>query len=1126
MVMMPALSRPHEQILEMGGQRWFLATTEQAREMGLKRSWDVDWIAEQGVDRSKPFVLDLDTFHAGYGYSHASIPGVYDIADGWDLSTPGKARTWPLLSTCESFGTVSDYRGWTIEHGGYMYVGRGRYVAKYLISDVPGSAPSIVGMHNVGSGMAVAGQMAKHSGFLYVPLVQISNNVLQRFHRLTTVITEVVEVQTIAMSGTPTGGTYTISYNDGVDTSTTSALAFDAASTVVQAALRLLPGLQKVTVVQSGTIPNFTHTITMTAAPGALASTSPPQFTSTDGTTGGTHAIAHATTVAGSADQWDLGPATILSRAFVAWFDKLTLADANNVRSATADPMIGGNWSAKYPVGDAGTNVTHLAVLGDDLLAGKPDGLWSFDESGHARPELGDLRNVVDAQNCIGAAPAQAALFVPHRAGLVRWRPGAFAYVGAEQEGYLEGDVSPHWGRVMGVAAYGKSIYYTVNGSLHAHGFVASLTPGAGRTASYIPHMSHHFDSPVEHCAVVALDRQATSQLAVSAPTDDSAVGTITWTNPGNAQTLDGVYATAAVGTSHYLKALLPAATRVPDGATVLGVEVVVNRRSWVYATPSYVAVASAAGSAVSTISPGKPPGTADGDVMVLSLLSFGALPNAPSGWTLAAAAVSIGGGGTDYTQYMYYKVAASEGASYNITTSGVWTSAIATIVTLRNVDTSNPLDTYSTDAPGFGTNVAPASLTVGAAGAAIVASFCGNAAGANPAVTWTPTTGAERADLSVNKASVETNTQIVAAGTRGDASTASGVANLTGIVAAFRAATLAGTVVDNVVKLVRAGSVVGDNKASATNWPVMVTAERHGGSGDLWGTTLTPAQINAADFGGVLSATNSVGEADVDAITFVVYYQPAGIGDPGAYLAVLTLDAVKTTCTPVIIKLGRAGLAPANDPSIDKAASDAEFKTSRYYAPDRSVSKVYRALTCWLALNPQANTPGVQVWATVDDGAEFQMLDGAGAAAEFTTSGAKRLFFPKTAAAVGHWVQFRVTVPALAGAEVALDATIRNLKVYGVYNPVMTQQVTMALILRQGQHSDGQRELRTPDDQAADLADLAKPQAAATTYKDPETGEDGYFDVQGPRITEMRFKSGQQTLRTAVVRALVQAYT
>ena len=1259
----------------MGGARWFLATTEQAREMGLKRSWDVDWIAEQGVDRSKPFVLDIDTFHGGYGYSHASIPGVYDEADGFDMATPGKARTWPVLSTCESFGTVVDYRGWVIEHGGYMYVARGRYIAKYRVSDTPGSAPEILSMHQVGSGMAVAGQPAEHGGYLYVPIVQVSDEVLQRFHRLTTVNAEVAEVQTIAMSGTPTGGTYTISYNDGVNTSTTTALAFDAASTVVQAALRLLPGLQKITIVQSGTIPDFTHTITMTAAPGALAATSPPQFTSTDGTSGGTHTITHGTSTPGTTDQWDLGPAATLSRTFAAWFDKLTRATANTVSSATADPMTAGNWGALYPVGDAGRNVTALAVLGDDLFAAKPDGLWSFDETAHARHELTDLIHVIDAQNGIGMAAAQGALFIPHRSGFVRWRPGAYVDVGAEQEGYLEGDKSLHWGRVMGVAPFGKVIYYTSSGAYHEHGLLSSLRPG-GRTGGFIPHMSHHFDSPVEHCATLSLDAQPAVPISSAVGSDDSAVGTVTWTNPTYINTSDDAYATAAVGTSHYLKALLPAATRVPTGATVVGVSVGIERKgglgsydtgadsvgtganfasigtnAWTnptnitasddtyatnatagetqglrgsnlgYAVPSTATIlgitveverkASTVTGAISFVAAGgygndwsvpasltvtKPTGTAQYDVLVAAIYwnSESSSLSLPSGWSLISTSTM-----NSIRVSLVYKVAgASEPSTYTFTASGGSPNQVNTvgIAAYRGCDRTSPIvdsaiqidgGDFVQDIPGTTGTGTQVSFVVGNVGSGSVwstpAGFTERADAAGAAVFERSSSGAATSStrtpegawggcsvlLRVASPVLDSQVRIVkadgTAGTTNKAATSTawptteayasygGAADLwdetwtpanvndADFGAVLSAIITTGTasvdhmritvtyqdgdIVDSVVKLVRAGSVVGDNKASASQWPATDGIATYGGSSEMWGTTLTPAQCNAADFGVVLSVVTTAGTASVDAITIAIYYEVAGAADPSTYIAVLQVDAAKTTATPKLFKLGRAGLDPANDPNIDHAASDVEFQTPRYFAPDRSVSKVYRALTCWLDLDPETNTPGVQVWATVDDGTEFQMLDGNGAAAEFTTSGAKRLFFPKTAAAVGHWVQFRVTVPALAGEEVALDATIRNVKVYGVYNPVMTQQVTMGLILRQGAHADGQRELRTPDDQAADLADLAKPQAAATMYKDPETGEEGYFDVQGPHITEMRFKSGQQTLRVATVRALVQNY-
>lgn len=519
----------HQQVLEIGGKRWFLAEKNDLQALRRKRSWDVDWESEQGVDRRRPFVLDLDDFTRGYGFSHANVPGVYQTAHSWDLSTPGKARTWPVLNSFEAFDSESDYRGWVIDHGGYVYVLRGRYVAKYAVNNVPGVESPVIAFHQIGSGMVVAGEPTIWGGDLYVPIVQLSNDTLQRFHRLSTVSADVTEVQTIIMSGTPTGGTYTVSYNDGVATYTTAGIAFDANQATVQAALRLLPGLSKITVVTTGSSPDYTHTVTMTAAPGALASTSPPQFTSSAaGLLGGAPVISHATTVAGTVDQWDLGPASREARCFTVWEDTLVRADGNAVSRASADPMTAGNWGAEYPVGDAGRNITQMSTIGSDLACGKPDGLWTFDENAKGRHEIDDLHDVVDDQNTIGMHMAHAALFIPHRAGFVRWRPGAFSYVGAEQEGYLEGDATPHWGRVMGVAPYGKTIYYTVNDTVENHGIVASLTPGAGRLGGYIPHNSHHFEAEVEHCAIVGLNSNPPASAANGVCSDDNAVGTIT----------------------------------------------------------------------------------------------------------------------------------------------------------------------------------------------------------------------------------------------------------------------------------------------------------------------------------------------------------------------------------------------------------------------------------------------------------------------------------------------------------------------------------------------------------------------------------------------------------------------
>ncbi|RBN50019.1 hypothetical protein DR980_10985 [Flavobacterium psychrolimnae] len=76
-------------------------------------------------------------------------------------------------------------------------------------------------------------------------------------------------------------------------------------------------------------------------------------------------------------------------------------------------------------------------------------------------------------------------------------------------------------------------------------------------------------------------------------------------------------------------------------------------------------------------------------------------------------------------------------------------------------------------------------------------------------------------------------------------------------------------------------GSATGTNKASSTIWSNTETVANYGSPSDLWGTTtLTPAIINAANFGVVLTVKNSNDEdtvASVDYIQIIVSYSIAG---------------------------------------------------------------------------------------------------------------------------------------------------------------------------------------------------------------------------------------------------------
>jgi hypothetical protein len=104
-----------------------------------------------------------------------------------------------------------------------------------------------------------------------------------------------VEIQTVAISGTPTSGFYTLTYtNADGDELTTEPLAYNASGDDVEDALQALDGLESVEVVTTGLSPNFTHTITFVGVAGNVA-------TLASSNTFDAGSIAHNTTTAGSA---------------------------------------------------------------------------------------------------------------------------------------------------------------------------------------------------------------------------------------------------------------------------------------------------------------------------------------------------------------------------------------------------------------------------------------------------------------------------------------------------------------------------------------------------------------------------------------------------------------------------------------------------------------------------------------------------------------------------------------------------------------------------------------------------------------------------------------------------------
>lgn len=84
----------------------------------------------------------------------------------------------------------------------------------------------------------------------------------------------------------------------------------------------------------------------------------------------------------------------------------------------------------------------------------------------------------------------------------------------------------------------------------------------------------------------------------------------------------------------------------------------------------------------------------------------------------------------------------------------------------------------------------------------------------------------------------------------------------------------------DKNVFMMKAGAPIGTNHASGSNWSGSDAVAVYGNNADLWGTTWTPAEINAGNFGMALSAQLNAGlaslflTANVDMTSIKVYYE------------------------------------------------------------------------------------------------------------------------------------------------------------------------------------------------------------------------------------------------------------
>lgn len=452
-------SRSTEPVLVLDGHRFLIAEDRSG-----KVSWAEEMVTTQAAEVAEAFYVRMGDMSRGFGYTWQGPEGTYDYADGWDASARGKVTTWPHLASGEAF-TTTDAKAWALFLGGYLYVGRGRYIKRYVPDPTSGSTWSVAATKDVGAFNVVGGRPVAFQGKGYWP----------------------VRV-------------------------------------------------------------------------GALGTAAVWQQLETP-------------------DTWTAGPAGEEAIAFRVWRNELVRANVNVIAKCATTPTTGGNWGAEYEIGDSGFSITDMVVNGSILFVGKTNGLYSIDESLQVRNELPDLEAVVDDNNFLGMESAQGEVLCPHKNGLIRYTPGAYAFAGAELEGGLDGTRSRGWGRYVSVAPFGRQTFLAANDLLNNRGALVSLDPTGGReTQTLTPHMHQSLDDGYIE-ALLVISAAASPSVVTEGDTaaDDSAVGTITWASPSNALASDNAYATAAVGTSHYLK-VTGFGFSVPATATITGVEVKVER--------------------------------------------------------------------------------------------------------------------------------------------------------------------------------------------------------------------------------------------------------------------------------------------------------------------------------------------------------------------------------------------------------------------------------------------------------------------------------------------------------------------------------------------------------------------
>ncbi|MBI5918895.1 MAG: hypothetical protein HY849_05940 [Nitrosomonadales bacterium] len=359
--------------------------------------------------------------------------------------------------------------------------------------------------------------------------------------------------------------------------------------------------------------------------------------------------------------------------------------------------------------------------------------------------------------------------------------------------------------------------------------------------------------------------------------TSDAGVGTIAWSNPGNALSSNNGYATVTGMTwgkvSNYLKCTGYNLT-VPDGATITGIRVSVERN-------------------------------ASSDKITDDKV-----------YLVKAGTISTALNGATTTSYKSTDIIEEHGGSGNLWGTS-WTAADVNSATFGVAYTAKNTSTSSTTSRTVNVDQISVEVEFSYSGTLPSGSYsmvsspssCASASGVGT-LSWSSSSNAYASDnlYATSAATSSTGTQLTnylkCTGFNFSVPTGSTVTGITVDVERKISSTSSTSGKDNVVSLINASSVVGStNRATATTYTTTDSIETHGSTTDLWGAVWTAADVNSNNFGVAYSgnisktSTSSTRTISIDQMRMRIYVKV--VAAISANHVAISAANVGNTCSP-----------------------------------------------------------------------------------------------------------------------------------------------------------------------------------------------------------------------------------